>query len=437
MSALNARLGIVGAASTFIFGCGQSFVILPDNIAERGLLVGQVCSASGPEILDGEAVVDGVLMNFALREGLLTVPLRAGAHSIASLSRYSPEGSSMYIAATLNVPIWRDFATKAYIDNTRDTATLLQDIHPNLYASLQDKNPTLATHSYSDAKQLENMRQAIANQKAMNRHAQADQPGAQYVGGCAGTLARLTRDTGGKVTGVRLLPSNTIADLTHCTQSEARAVCAVSKQEYLLVEGDTVTRQLVPPEVKLSSAYVTERGGIVLVDAHMNIYESRDRGESWKKHSDAAFAQPLHKQGSRLGTNFGFARAQDGFYVYSMNKGKSESVLVFADYQTQTYRKVEIPQDVAYLVNVHVRESGLHIGPQHSELAKGKIHLQARNAREWQVRELPQARCSDIAFTDKTGQRFQVECVNDAVWNTSDGGLTWNRIFRKDSVFQP
>jgi photosystem II stability/assembly factor-like uncharacterized protein len=257
------------------------------------------------------------------------------------------------------------------------------------------------------------------------------------VGGPAGTLARLVRDPGGKVTALKVLETETLSDLTYCGVATAQAACLVSTSEYLLVRGEAVARRPLPPGVVGNSMFAIRDGGIVLVDNAMNLYTSHDGGTSWSKYGGAALAKPL--EGSTYQPDrrhrFGFHAGHDGFYVFSVNMSASDSAMVYADYRTATFRRLALPKTVETITAVRETEAGLYIGPAYTHFAKAKVHFLAAGGTQWKVREVPQSGCFDIAFADNSGRHVQVSCSSDSVWKSEDAGASWSRIFRVNSLF--
>ena len=98
-------------------------------------------------------------------------------------------------------------------------------------------------------------------------------------------------------------------------------------------------------------------------------------------------------------------------------------------------RKVELPPKTEYLSTFRETRKGLFIGPSFTFFAKGSFHFQPTGSTGWEQRRAPASGCWDIAFPDDSGDQIQLLCGVDQVWSSADGGVTWQRIFRSNSLF--
>lgn len=459
----------VGAVLT---GCAAPIVFIPEQIGERGLLIGQVAADAMPDALDGSPVVDDRTLIAGMRRGYIVVALEPGEHYLSKLSRTVSSSSvstavgTYYYTVDQHYPIDQKFTIEAgkatnigllvmqprskadfamqsslfavsQLDNSREMATFLRETHPTLYDSLKSKNFVLAPGKYLDAKQTRQMRHEIAARNLRDSEWLRAHPGAgHYVSGAAGTVAKVTRNAAGAPTTLKVIDTGTLADLNRCWFTGAHVGCLISTSEYLLIRDETVSRHAVPAGVTANSMMVFGDQGIVIVDDAMKIYTSLDDGRRWAVY-DGARRQPLARDTYRPDPKhrFGFHAGRDGFYVFARGMGSNDTTMVYADYRTATYRSLGLPKSAEEIQTVLETDAGVFIGPVSTDFAKAKLHFLPAGKEAWETREIPQAGCRDIAIADRSGRNLQVLCRGDNVWKSENTGANWVRLFKVNSLF--
>jgi hypothetical protein len=48
---------------------------------------------------------------------------------------------------------------------------------------------------------------------------------------------------------------------------------------------------------------------------------------------------------------------------------------------------------------------------------------------------MPANECRDIVFEGRAGARIDLLCGKDSIWTTGNGGHTWIRVFKPQSLF--
>lgn len=463
------RLRLLLAAVGFGFllsGCATPIVFIPDDIAHQGLLVGKVVTPDMPDLLEGDPVIDGRKFSGGMRSGYVVVPLDPGEYNLESINvrtgsrTISTPYSTHTTVYSTSYPIGRSFtiergratnvgllvfmagakgSSRYYmfaLDNSKEMATFLRETHPALQASLKDAALD-APGPFLDPAKTSQLRRVIAiTMLARHKHRYVGTT-LGYVGGPAGTLVRIKRDSTGKAVDLVVLDTGTAVDLTECSVSSDRAACMLSSSEFLLAKGESVTTMKVPEGVIGNSIHVYE-GGLALVDSSMNIYNSGDDGRSWTKYDGVAWAEPLGYDWTRPDqkNRFSFVSGKRGFYLYSPTIESDKAPLLYYDYALRSYRNLSLPDSADRVKSVYETDAGLFVGPSYTAFANGKVHLLPAGGGAWQVRETPEAACKDFAVIDGSGREIQILCKKENVWKSTDGGLNWQRIFKNDSLFQ-
>lgn len=447
-------------------GCAWQPVIVPEDVGARGLLVGELCSTDNSFPRDGDPVITSKTLLGSpktyvggLRDGYLTVPLSPGEYQISSITQHDG-GMQRFFPVWLDFKIERQQATSIGmilvnpshrpesgpgaatavngtpfavipLDHADAMAKRLQDTHPQLYASLRTDNPVLLPYKLADAAKLTQYRMSIAKTR-LESDLRRGVP-AEYVTGCAGTVARL--GSSGR-SGLTLLPTDTLVDLSYCSPAGDRLACLISRREYLSVIGGKVTHETLPEGITANSMQAASSKRLVLVDDSMNVYTRADGDKEWTRYSDVAFASPLTLDGRGDPKHrFTIHMGANSFYVFGRALDAAHTRLLQGDYQTGALRKVELPPKMSYLSTFRETRKGLFIGPSWTFFAKGSFHFLPNGASVWEQRRAPMSECWDIAFPDESGDQIQLRCRQDEVWNSADGGVTWQRIFRANSLF--
>jgi hypothetical protein len=445
-------------------GCARPLVMIPDDIGDQGLLIGKVSVPGVVEFTGLDPMIDGRMHVLGLRDGYIVIALSPGKYTLNALSRIagsqtiSTAVGTYYSETIQSYPLELPFTIEAgratnigllvlrpsakpndigkyvqiaALDNSEEMASFLRQAHPRLFASLKNPSPVLAPGRYQEP--VHRFRQRHAQELAGRKP--AGTAWAYYVGGAAGTLARVEKTASGST--VRILDTGTFADLSRCSTSASRLVCLKSTTEYLFVRDGVLSARRVPDGVMANSMHVFGDSGIALVDDAMQIYNSLDDGRTWAQYAGATRAKPVARGVAPEPLHsFGLHAGRSGYYLYSVGMKAADTKLVHFNYAKREFALMTLPESVEYIKVLQETEEGLFIGPSHTDFAKGKLHFLPRQGDRWTARDAPQAQCRDLAFPDQRGRRLQVLCGRDSVWKSEDSGATWSRMFITDSLFR-
>ena len=450
-------------------GCTHPITIIPDEIGEHGLLVGQIDTTDMPGATDTDPIIDGITYGYGLRQGYMVIPLASGEHELAKLHSesstqigYSSLVGNISSVSTRNFPIKKKFTIEAgkatniglivmqsasgsgaskgvysllYLDNTQEMTRFMQDTHPSLYASFQDKSFSLAPGKYLSPDDTNRLRHNLVTQNVRSPRWQKQNRELQYFAGALGTLAQLERNAGGGIITVKLLETNTVANLSHCSFAGTRGACMKSAAEYFWIEQGKVTVQQVPQHIMGNSIHVVKDGRVVLIDNAMNIYTSGDTGRTWALFAGAALAKPLGYESLRpdIKNRFEFHAGRRGYYIFTRDMGADGTTIVYSEYKSGNYIKLALPKSVANILSIHETDAGLFLPPR--GFYSTKFHFLPTGKSTWEIREAPQYGCYDIAFGDVGGKHIELACHNNGYWKSENGGLSWIQIFRVHSLF--
>jgi len=450
-------------------GCQAPLVIVPDDIGSRGLLVGELCDiGGGPVDFYADPIINQRKFIGGMRQKYLTVPLAPGSYTLERF--HESAGGNAIISFYAEYPINVNFTIESQqatsigllvmhpkphrappgvvasgtgatpyrvvvLDNTDEMASLLHDLRPQLYQSLRPNQPMSSLRPPADPTALARVRETIIATRFEQDIRQGREPSA-YVTGCAGTIGRMTKNANGQAS-LRALPTNTLANLSACNAVGDRLACLISREKYISVIGDKVTHERLPAEMNANTLHAVSKDRLVLIDDSMNIYTSVNNGAQWTKYTGAAFAEPLGRDYRGDPKNrFGMHAGASGFYIYGVDLNAEHSRLLRGDYRTGEFRNLNLPPKVDYLSTVRETRAGLFVAPSMTHLTKGKLQFLPTGSNVWQQRDAPTVSCYDLAFPDDSGANLQALCSGDNnVWSSADGGVTWKRMFRADSLF--
>src|SRR5262249_41790788 len=237
------------------------------------------------------------------------------------------------------------------LDNSADMATFLRESHPSLFASMKNRTPLVGEGPYLNAEQTRQLREAIAIDMARKRQAVSEP--FDYVGGPAGTLARIEKGANGRAQ-VKVFDTGTLADLSRCTSAAWGAACLKSSSEYILVRGGTLSVRQVPSGIAANSVHVFGGKGLMLIDHSMNIYSSFDGGDNWSKYAGVALAKPVEPTTTWPDPKNRFAMhaGRSGYYIYFRDLSAGATRMVYFDAAKREFNPMPLPgtvEDISFV----------------------------------------------------------------------------------------
>ncbi|MFL6573081.1 MAG: hypothetical protein ACJ8G4_15095, partial [Burkholderiales bacterium] len=132
---------------------------------------------------------------------------------------------------------------------------------------------------------------------------------------------------------------------------------------------------------------------------------------------------------------FAMQAGRNGYYIYVRDMGSDATRMVYFDAARREFTPMPLPATVEDINVVRETDEGVFIGPSHTLIAHGKVHVLPRGSNAWTAREVPEAACTDMALPDNRGRRLEVLCAADRVLRSEDSGMTWARIPYAGSLF--
>ncbi len=420
---------------------------LPDTLGDQGLLVATVAAnavaGTGFQQLSfsmASVQVDGVYYSNAVRNNYLVLPLKPGNYTLEALyvyrtvedrgeTRYplqykfrivSGQATNVGLIALVRQKGDDKRYFKVMVDNSADMAVYLRKNYPKLAATLRPAAPVLATEiKYADANLLESLRRDVARDAWLF----SDDPDTvSYAGGEVGTIARLLRDSQGKVAAFDILDTGTTAAMLSCSGYEQRFVCSSAEPALYFVEGAKVERRALPVKAQHVWVHAFPPRGLVLIDEKMTVYCSSDNGASWSKYAWAKRKEPLHPAARIKSTN-----GKNGYYLYStFNADPLAPQVIYSEFSHPGYRAVDIPKMSAWQRLVETPQ-GLLVGPLNTDRKDDTATLYFRPAAqaEWQPRALPGKRCFYLQRDDRENmEKWRIFC-DSKFFVTANAGRTW------------
>lgn len=419
---------------------------VPDALGDQGLLVaviaGKAVSKNVIEQLSfsmASVQIDNVYYENAVHENYLVLPLKPGDYTLDSLLVFAQLGGGNLVRFPLDYKfhINRGQATnlgviallpikgkpngylKIRVDNTRDMQAYLRGHYPKLAAHLHPQAPVLSPDvKYARAALLEAVRRDVARQAWYA----SEEPGVvNYIGGEVGTIARLLRDSRGKVAAIDVLNTGTTSAMLSCGGYGQRFVCSSAEPALYFVTGDKVERRPFPIAVTHAWVHPFPPHGLVLVDPYMNVYTSTDGGASWSKHVWASRTSPLDPLATVK-----FTDGRNGYYIYgTFPIDPLAPQAIYSGFARIAYQRVEIPNARGWQRLLETSR-GLLLGPQPGATQGDAAALYFRPAGQtrWEARPLPSARCFMLQRERANSDRLLVFC-GDKFYASTDAGRTW------------
>jgi photosystem II stability/assembly factor-like uncharacterized protein len=455
-----ARAAVLVTASAAFFSCTAPHIYkVPDKLDRSGLLVAYVHSDEYPDAALGAPVVDEQIHFGAQNGGYIVLALRPGDHVLNAIYRHKntvtipTEVGNTYVTDSSAFEVKRKFRIEAgrvtnlgmivvrappkaggkpnvlFLDNTRDMRDILASAHRSPYASTASAD-FLTSGSFADDSTVQELRLRAAARKLSSRKWQLEHADASYITAAYGTIARIRRN--GSANTLQLIPTETLRDLTPCSVSLVQVACVIADSQLLFVAGDKATLRAAPAGVHANSVHIARDREVVLVDHAMNFYVSADQGLTWGKASGTPLTKPI-AAGLYLPDNknaFGMAAGRKRDYFYSRTADAQGTSLISRSAGGQLDR-ITLPPETREVQFVKETHSGLMVVSGRS----GILWYQQQGQTEWEKRQLPRTGCGDMVFGDPAGSHIELACDEDTFWTSKDGGRSWDRIFKPQSLF--
>jgi hypothetical protein len=451
--------GIPAIVAVFVllFGCAtpqsrpvterikEPFVLPDQPLNGKGLLVASIGGRAVAQTRLQRATItapgiqiDSTQYTNAVRDGYLVLPLNPGDYTLVMLS-VANETDTPYTTFPLNYKfhITANRATnvggivlvpqrgnekgfiRVLIDNTAEMAAHLRKTYPRMTASLLSPTPDMTTaNKLASSAAIDAVRQEIARMELLWTE---DMYTAAYLGGDAGTIARLLRDSQGKIAAFDVLDAGTTAAMVSCSGHDNRYVCGSVEPALYFVNDDKVTRRPVPFPMKWVKVHTFPPAGLVLVDESMNVYASPNNGGSWTKYSWFAPKEPIFSF-----SPIRFANGRNGYYVYTLSSlDPLAADVIYSDYSPAAYRRIEIPKMKLWQRLLETPD-GLLVGPQNgaSKSDFATLYFRENGRSDWKSLKLPGQYCLAPQRVDKTSNKLRVFCETRK-YDSTDSGKTW------------
>ncbi|MES9968976.1 MAG: hypothetical protein ABW092_03020 [Candidatus Thiodiazotropha sp.] len=480
-------LQIIPAIYLLLTGCSAPLVLLPDDVGNDGLLVGQVSSITWPEIslsdplisfdvgkLDAgdESVTKSGSPNVVkkkyiggLRANTIVLPLAPGEYTLEGFQRLvggesfsTPAGTysrNSYItypvkkkftihsgrATNLGMIVIDPFMQKSkkklepfFLDNTYELTTFLEDRHSKIFNSLESKDFINGYKVSLSAEKLNRLRRYVTEKTVSGKRWRYHHPNDVIVTGKNGTLARIVMGSEGSAQIKKLFDAYSVADYSNCGVSGSRAVCVVSPEIILLIDDDQIKWRTLPDAKPINTATAFGEKGILLIDDSRRLHISYDNGSTWTQYTGMQKKEPIERSKYEpIDVNsFGIYLGESGYYVFEKN---SDGPIVYADYSGGKHHSMNLPDTVENIMQVEEKGDRLFIGPSKTDIFDDKLHYMSLSSQQWKVIEVPTNLCSKMVILDEEANHIELFCGERDVQVTRNQGATWSKKFVSASYF--
>jgi hypothetical protein len=431
-----------------------------------------------------------------IQNSTFTIPLEPGEYNLESVE-YSYQDSSHYprvVSGTVTYPINRKFSVASgkvsnlglmvfvpnrqdpqkygisVFDNSVEMQQYLQKNHAPLYGALSDKTIAIAAVDQKEKlgsllgmDKLNDVRKELINVeliRALNyrkfnavsfkdkdfskfvsqsRFDKDNIDSANFLTASLGAIGKIEMNAERKMTGIKILDSNTLDDLDQCVMRGDRALCLLERtqeggiltrnkskfQKYLLVQGDKTEIKQLGSSIGENSIWLAGDKQIVYVDAEMNFHASEDNGQTWALLNDfskiapkqnisgAFFIKDEDKQGVTSG--------KDGYYLYTIDRQ-----IVFVPYGKSERIHIPFPQGSEQLTQVFETSAGLHALIANrglTESTKFQAMLKPAGSQTWEKQGELQPTCREPKYV--AGNPLKVACKTASKLVSKDNGYNW------------
>ena len=426
---------------------------LPDNLGDKGLVVGQVVGIG--RLLDWsthkEIMIDNRKKGMVINS-FITIPLSPGEYEFSSLfSRSSSLLTSAYaVTSTTTMPVNRKFNVQSkqitnlgllvlypdpkdkeqkkfmrlYVDNTTDMKHFIKTAYPLHAPGLNVDTMTLAPGEMIPDNLLQLLRKELATKKAIDSGGYAT-----YVAADVGTLAELLKGKDGKITDVKLIDVPTVSNLQSKSPNFVidQLAFLTKSNRLFLAKGGRVTEKTPPAGLRAGNVYVLGANDLVIVDDKFEIYSSHDGGDSWQQYLGGITEKKVRPDVWPGAT---------GYYTFIVDPPRA----LFSAYGKLDFKPIDLPKDMDSLELLRERPTGLFAERTISVFKETKnrpFFFQTSGQPTWETKLMPAANCEHIKFLDRGGLNVSTDCWDRAVWAAAmgqrqqyiskDGGTSWQQ----------
>jgi len=424
--------------------------VLPEKLNGEGLLVATIAASnmarSGVEAYsfnNAGVQIDNTLYDNAVHDGYLVLPLKPGEYTLSSLHVFGKAEDNRRTRYPLNyrfritenqannlgiIVLLKDTRPDAkstsylknLVDNTSDMSAYLRKHYPKLGVEVVTQLASSAsgrTTRFVNPQNLEYLRRQIAQRQWL---VSDDAFITTHVGGEVGTMAKLLRNTRGKVVAIDVIDSKTTYALRSCSGHDNRFVCSSPEPALYHLNDTTVTRRVLPFPARHVWVHTFPPQGLVLVDQNQMVYMSSDNGLSWKKQVWFDRKKPLEPQ-----HNIKFTNGKNGYYVYAtFSFDPLVSEVVYSDYGHKGLQRIDIPKMKRWERLLELSQ-GIVVGPVSTDNTEpSRIYFRAHGQTAWQARPLPGPQCSALQRESTSGDNIVVYC-SSKFYSSADAGQSW------------
>jgi hypothetical protein len=423
---------------------------LPDDIGDKGLIVGQVAGIG--RLQDWSIYKDVLIGNRAkgkVVNGFIAIPLSPGEYSLDGLYSESyggsyTSGNATYTTKnTITLPLHQKFTVRPkevtnlgllvlypdpndkeqkkflrlYVDNTADMKYFLKTSYPLLAQKVRIDAMTLAPTELISANLLQQLRQELATNAAF-----ASLGYATYVARDVGTLAEVEKDKAGKVSGAKLIDVPTVSNLRMVSPHYVKdrfAFLTTNNRLFFVRDGKAIEKR--PPDgLRAPKIYALGTSDLVIVDDKFEIYNSANNGDRWQ-----AYLGSMTKDT----TSVRVAAGATGYYMYT----ETPPFLIYSLYGRVDFHPIELPANMKNLAFLNEKSVGLFA--EHEIRMRGTdkspFYVRPAGKTAWEMRFMPGNSCGYIRFLDNDGLNLSILCVGASgskqQYVSKDGGMRWEK----------
>jgi hypothetical protein len=354
------------------------------------------------------------------------------------------------------------------LDNSIEMQQHLQKNHTALYNALSDKKIAIAAvdekeklGSLLSMDKLNDIRKEIINvefirafeyrkyntaQKidfsnpvSKSRFDKENIDTANYLSGSLGGIGKIEVNSERKITGIKILETNTLDDLDQCVMKGDRALCLLERtqeggvltrskskfQKYLLVQGDKTEIKQLGSKIGENSIWLAGDKQIVYIDAEKNFHTSDDNGQTWSSLNDMAKISPKQNISGAFfmkdEDKQGVLSGKEGYYLYTIDRQ-----IVFTPYGKSERISIPFPQGSEQLTHLFETNAGLHALIANRGITESTKYVamhKPAGSQTWEKQGELQPRCEEPKYV--AGNPLKVVCRTASVLVSKDNGYNW------------
>lgn len=436
---------------------------LPDDIGDKGLLVGQVVGVDWLQRWGWSAAVSindqamGELVN-----GTISIALNPGEYRLSGLVDTFGGSSTMYyggvtVTATqkTNIPVTQKFTIRPkqvtnlgllvlypdpndkerkkfmslFVDNTADMKHFVKTSYPKLATTLDVDAMLPAPGRMMPDNLLPALRKELAMKEATTVEEGMRGHDIFYVAADLGTLAEVSQGSGGRIAGIRLIDVPTLSNIESKSPNYVKEWFAfVTKSNRLfVVKNGKVTEGRLPSGLRAPKIFVLGPDDLLIIDDKFEIYASNDGGNQWQSFPRLTTDKPVSVNVSPGGK---------GYYASSSEPPRA----FFSVYGKADFQPVDLPRDMQSVALLRETRSGLFAEQSYlllySESEPRRFFVRLPGTAIWERRSMPERNCTHIEFQEMGGVDLATGCSGSYSigvhgprqrYVSGDSGKTWRK----------